>query len=325
VKKVILAVLLVACFVSVAVAADNSVAVGRPDIIASSAPGHGFVNPQAVMAAKELVFATNYGYGYIYVYDTTGKMITEITGLSGPQGLTVDQKGNLYCADTNNSNVLVYKPPYTKSPTTLSDANWYPAGVAVLTIGKNTWVAASNICSAPDCTQGGFTIYKNGKEQTPFQSSSIYRVYFVDFDKKGNLYADGENSSGSVVVGWVPGATKGKTTFDVLTTGNSIEFPGGVQVTSKGDIAIDDQEGYAVYTYKPPVKGSLGSPIATTSLSGASDVVEFALTANNKDLWGGDYGNSAADEWAYTAGGSAVTSFSTEYPIGIAVYPADKP
>jgi len=325
VKKVIFALLLVAFFVSLAVAADDNSASFLGAAV-SPKPGHTWVNVPAVTAAGTLIFTTDPVYGYVYVWDTTGKQIAQITGFSQPQGLAVDGKGDLYIADTNNSQIVELKPPYTKTPIKLADPGYYPAGVAVVTIGKDTYVAASNICSAPNCTQGGFIVYKNGKSKGAFQSSNIYRAYFLDFDKKGNLYADGENSSYSVVVGEVPGAIKNKQTFNLLTYNNTIYFPGGVQVTSKGLIGIDDQEGYAVYTYKPPVKGSLGSPVYTTSLSGVGDAVEFALTANNKDLWISDYSYSKAEEFAYTAGGSPVDSFTAgSYALGVAVYPADKP
>jgi hypothetical protein len=325
VKKTIFAVLLVACFVSVALAADSNSA-ARPDVIPGSPmPSHSFVHVKAMLAAKNLVITSDPVDGNVNIYDPTGKQLAQLTGFSQPQGLATDAKGNLYVVDTNNSRILVYAPPYTKTPTTLSDSGYYPAGVAVYSKGKTTWVAVTNICSAPNCTQGGFIVYKNGKSKGAFQSSSIYRVYFCDFDAKGNLYVDGENSSAGIVVGEIPNAIKNKQTFNVLTTGNSISFPGGVQVTSKGKIAIDDQTGLAVYTYNPPKNGSLGSPIATTPLSGLSDPVEFALTKNNKDLWTGDYPNSTANEFAYPAGGSAVTSWSATYALGIAVVPADKP
>lgn len=324
-KKVIFAVVLVACFVSVAVAADSN-SVARPGVVAGSPmPSHAFVNTRAMAAAGTKIFTADPVDGNVNIYDATGKQLAQLTGFSQPQGLATDAKGNLYVVDTNNSQVLVYAPPYKKAPKKLMDPGYYPAGVAVLTVGKTTYVGVTNICSAPNCTQGGFIVYKNGKSKGAFQSSSMYRAYFCDFDAKGNLYVDGTNSSGSVTVGEIPNAIKGKTTFNVLTTGNSITFPGGVQVSSKGKIAIDDQSGFAIYTYNPPKHGSLGNPIATTSLSGVSDPVEFAFTKDNKDLWTGDYPNSLADEFAYPAGGSAVTSWSATYALGIAVVPPDKP
>jgi NHL repeat len=320
-RKGISAALVVACLISVATAADHpTTSVARPDVIVGPPmPVLQFVRPRAMAAAGEKIFVSDYIDNVVNIYDKTGKQLGQLTGFSEPQGLAINDRGNLYVADTANSRIQVYAPPYTGSPTTLSDSGWYPADVATYIKGKDTWVAASNICSAQSCTQGGFTIYENGVEQTPFQSPSIYRVYFLDFDAKGNLYADGLDSSDSIVVGEIPGATNGQQTFNVLATGNTIEFPGGVQVTSKSKIAIDDQDAYAVYTYDPPVSGSLGSPIATTSLSGASDPVTIDLKHTRKDLWVADVGLSQANEFAYPAGGSPIHSISISNALGAAV------
>jgi hypothetical protein len=331
VKKTIFAVLLVACFVSVSVAADSgarTTSVARPGVV-SPAPTavHPFINVAAIEATSTKIFISDAVNNVVNIYNTSGKQLGQLTGFSQPQGLATDAKGNLYVADTNNSQILIYAPPYKKAPKKLADPGYFPAGVAVLTVGKTTYVGVSNICSAPDCTQGGFIVYKNGKSKGAFQSSSIYRVYFLGFDGKGNLYADGEDSSFAGVYGEVAGAIKNKKTYTVDTTGNSIVFPGGVEVTTKGKIAICDQSGAAIYTYNPPKNGTFGSPIETTPLTGAGDSVTYAFTKNNKDAWTADAANAASYEFAYPAGGSALKTISVSggEPIGAAVVPAEIP
>ena len=327
-KKAIFAVVLVACLVSVAVAADSrATSLARPDVVAGSPiPAHPFINTRAVAAAGTKIFVSDASNNVVDIFNTSGKMIGQLTGFSQPQGLATDLKGNLYVADTNNSQILVFAPPYKKAPKKLADPGFFPAGVAVMTVGSTTYVGVSNICSAPSCGQGGFIVYKNGKSKGAFQSSSINRVYFLDFDLKGNLYADGTNANGAVTVGEIAKATKGGTNFVALTTNNVINFPGGVQVTIKGKIAIDDQTGAAVYTYNPPKNGSLGNPIATTPVTGSSDPVTVALTSNNKDLWTADAGLGQSNEFAYPKGGSILKSITVGgLPIGVALVPADKP
>ena len=322
-KKAIFAVLLVACFVSVAVAANTN-SVLRPDVVA---PGkiavHPFVNVKAIEAAGTKIFVSDAADNVVNIYNTKGKQLAQLTGFSQPQGLATDLKGNLYVADTNNSQILVYAPPYTKAPKKLADPGYYPAGVAVLTIGTTTYVGVSNICSAPSCTQGGFIVYKNGKSKGAFQSSAIYRAYFLGFDAKGNLYASGQDSNFNGVYGEVAGAIKNKQVFTADTIGNSIVFPGGVQVNLKGKIAIDDQSGAAIYTYNPPKGGTFGSPIATTPLTGAGDTVTYAFSSTDKDVWTADAANGVSYEFKYSAGGSPVTTISVGgQPIGVAVVPA---
>jgi hypothetical protein len=328
VKKTVFAVLLAACFVSVAVAADrNSTSVSRPDVVS---PGqtvvHPFVDVAAIQATTTKIFVSDAADNVVNIYNTSGKQLGQLTGFSQPQGLATDVKGKLYVADTNNSQILVYAPPYNKAPKKLADPGYFPAGVSVVTIGTTTYVGVSNICSAPNCTQGGFKLFKNGKAQKAFQSSKIYRVYFLGFDAKGNIYASGQDSNFNVVVGEVAKATSGGKTFKPLTTGNTILFPGGVEVTTKGKIAVDDQSGAAIYTYNPPKNGSLGSPIKTTGLNGSGDAVTFAFTQSNKDLWTADAAFGDSFEFAYPAGGSAVKTISVGgQPIGVAVVPAALP
>jgi hypothetical protein len=261
----------------------------------------------------------------VVVFNTKGKVVATITGFSEPQGLDSDTSGNLYVADTVNSEIKIYKDDYKTLLSTLADSGQYPAGVAY--DDTTGIVAATNIISTSGGA-GSVSFYAKGKK-TPcvtVSNSNFARVYFDAFDASGNLYIDGSNSSGSVVVGEITGACKAKS-IAILTTKNTIEFPGGVQVTPKGDIVIDDQEGLALYTYKPPVKGSLGTPVATTPLTGAEDPVTFAFTKTATDAWTADAALLNANEYLYTKGGSPIKTDTTsfEQPIGVAVTPVETP
>jgi NHL repeat len=328
VKKTFFAVLLAACFVSLAVAADlNPTSVARPGVITGSRIAvHAFVDVKAIQAAATKIFVSDALNNVVDIYNPAGKQLAQLTGFSQPQGLATDLKGNLYVADTNNSQILVFAPPYKKAPKVLADPGYFPAGVAVVTIGKATYVGVTNICSAPNCTQGGFMVFKNGKSKGAFQSSNINRVYFGGFDAKGNFYADGFDVNGNQVFGVVSNATKNKTTYNVDTLGNALSFPGGVEVNSKGKIAIDDQSGAAIYTYNAPKGGTFGTPIATTPLTGASDTVTFTFSSTFKDVWTADAGDEESFEFAYPAGGSPVKTIAVTggEPIGVAVVPSPK-
>ncbi len=129
-KKTILAVLLVACFVSVSVAADSgarTTSVTRPDVVS---PGrivvHPFVDVAAIQATATKIFVSDAANNVVNIYNTKGKQLGQLTGFSQPQGLASDAKGNLYVADTNNSQILVYAPPYKKAPKKLADPGYFP-------------------------------------------------------------------------------------------------------------------------------------------------------------------------------------------------------
>jgi len=328
VRKTVFAVLLSALFISVAVAGDsyrNPTSAARPDVVS---PGpivvYPFVDVGAIQATSTKIFVSDVVDNVVNIYNTSGKQLAQLTGFSEPQGLATDAKGNLYVADTLNSRIQIYAPPYTKKPKTLSDPGQYPCGVSVLNNGE--FVAVTNIIST-SYGAGSVTIYKKNKAGKAISSSSFAKVYFAGFDANGDLYIDGSNSSGDVVVGEIAKATTTGKKIVTLTTRNLIEFPGGIEVTIKGKIAIDDQEAASVYTYNAPKKGSLGSPVNTTALTGSGDPVTFAFTSTNKDLWTADALNVELLEFAYPKGGSALKTIPVMgvEPAGVAVVPAEVP
>jgi len=298
--------------------------VARPGVVsAGTIPVHPFVDSVAIQAASTKIFVSDGASNVVNIYNKTGKLLGQLTGFSEPQGLATDAKGKLYVADTLNSRIQIYAPPYTKAPKTLSDPGQYPAGVAVMNNGQ--FVAVTNIISTSN-GPGSVTLYKNGKAGAPISNSSFARVYFCGFDDNGDLFVDGSNSSGGVEVGEIAKLTKGGKTLNTLTYNGTISFPGGVQVTTGDKIAIDDQLASAVYTYKPPKGGSLGSPIATTPLTGSSDPVTIAFTSTNKDVWTADAGLGSSNEFAYPKGGSPVATISVGgQPIGVAIVPVEQP
>jgi hypothetical protein len=325
VKQVILAVLLVACLVSVAVAADRATSVARPDVVAAGQVAvHAFVNKAEIEATGTKIFISDYNNGTVGIFSASGTQLAQITGLLNPQGLAIDSKNNLYIANTGDSDVLIYAPPYTKVTQTLSDAGQYPVGISVLNDGQ--FIAVSNIFTT-NLGPGSITFYNNGIA-TNITGSTISKAYFCGFDAKGNLYFDGFDTAGNVLLAVIPKLTTGGTTVRTLTSNQAILFPGDVVVTARGKIAIGDQTGLAVYTFNPPVSGSLGTPILTTPLTGSGDPVTFAFTSTDSSLWTADAVNLNSADYKYPAGGSPVRTFSipgASVPIGAAVSPGQIP
>jgi DNA-binding beta-propeller fold protein YncE len=271
---------------------------------------HSFIDLTAIQASGTKVFISDSSNNVVNIYNTSGKQVGQLAGFNGPGGLATDGKGNLYVVDTGNSRIQIYAPPYNKKPKTLSDPSQYPTGVSVLNDGQ--FVAVTNI-------SGSVILYKNGKAGPPISAG---RLYFCAFDARGDLFFDGENSNGNFEISEIANLTKGGKTLKTLAYNGTILFPGGIQVTSDGKIAIDDQEAASIYTFDPPENGSLGSPIATTPLTGSSDPVTFVFTKNNKELWDVDAGLAHVDEFAYPAGGDALKSIPVA-GSGVAVVPAE--
>jgi hypothetical protein len=285
----------------------------------------GFVNVAGVNALHgNQTIISEIAYNTVSVYGRNGQLNALLTiGLSEPQGLATDAAENLYVANTLKSNIFVYPKPYTSSKLTLNDANQYPSGVAVSQTGIVGVTNNQSVAGGP----GSVTFYAKGSTVAcaTVSDPNWSRVYFGAFDASGTLYIDGQNSTGHTLVGDVSGGCSA-TSITTLSVGNTIQFPGGVQVLS-GNILIDDQMVPAVYTYGPPSGGSLGSPIATTMLMTGTDPVTIAMMKDGLSLWAAsNIGQAGGFKYTYP-GGQFIKSITDGFiiTIGIAVNPAAKP
>jgi len=263
-----------------------------------------------------VTYISDYGANVVYVYDynkKTGAFGSSVgstsSGLSGPQGMCSSKKGQVYVANTNDSNLLGYKAPSTTSNVTLSDPGYFPAGCSV---SKKGDVAASNICNAPYCSQGGsVSIYKGGTgTPTVVTCPNLVRDYFDAYDTAGNIWVDGEGSSYGFALCEIKAGSSSGTAISLNV---SPAFPGGVQVSGK-DITVLDQDSSTIDQYT--ISGTTGTEVGTVTLSGASFPVgdwiakKFVLTANA--------GGANATSFAYPGGGAAVSTLSGfSEPIGI--------
>jgi hypothetical protein len=288
-------------------------------------PRKGFVNVAGVNALHgNQTIISEIAFNTVSVYGRNGQLNALLTiGLSEPQGLATDAAENLYVANTLKSNIFVYAKPYTSPRLTLNDANQLPSGVAVSQTGI---VGVTNIQSVAGGA-GSVSFYAKGSTVpcATVSDPNWSRVYFDAFDASGRLFIDGQNSGGGTLVGEVSGGCSA-TSITTLTVGNTIQFPGGVQVLS-GNILIDDQMVPAIYTYAPPSGGSLGSPTATTMLMTGTDPVTFAMKLSGDDLWAAsNIGQAGGYKYTYP-GGQFLKSITDGFiiTIGIAVNPAAKP
>jgi hypothetical protein len=184
---------------------ENSVALpqARHEVRGDTKPTP-FVNvPGIESSGRNLLALSDRSADDVFILGARGFYAMLTTGLSQPQGLAFDTTGTLYIANTNDSQVLEYRKPYTRKSATLSDSGQYPAGVAVASDGA---VGVTNIISTAG-GPGSVSVYAKGAT-TPcatVSNSSFARVYFDAFDNSGNLYVDGTDASEHFVVGEVTG------------------------------------------------------------------------------------------------------------------------
>lgn len=268
-------------------------------------------------AGKGSVYVSDYGNSVLYGFPAAGgsPTWTVSSGISGPQGMSSTKK-NVYVANTNNSQVLVYAPPATSPSLTINDSGEYPAGVSV---NKNgSVIAVSNICNAPSCGPGNVELYDgSGNLTKTITCPNLSRYYFVGINKGGDLAVDGQDSNGNPQADFIKSGSSSCTALSL-----SLSFPGGIEFTSKGDIAVDDQLANTVTTWAAP---NFNTIVSTTTMSGISDPVTFAFTKKDAGLVTGNAGSGTATLFAYPAGGSPTVTYSGMVePIGVAVQPPAK-
>ena len=238
--------------------------------------------------------------------------------------MATDIKGDLYVADLGNSRVQIYAAGLNGKPTTLNGPGQFPTDVD--SFANGAYVAVVNLVTT-SYGPGSVTIYTQGVAGAPITDPSVNQMNFAAFDGHGNLYVDGSTHTAGFI-GEIAGATNGGTKLTMLTTANRIAAPGGIQVTNSGRIAILDQGSNVIYTYNPPVGGSLGVPVAVTKLGGQYASIPFVFTKDMKHVYTTNYNDdNLVLEYAYPAGGKAVSYFYSEgsFPYAVAVIPTQLP
>ena len=287
---------------------------------------HPFVNHRFFsVGVPSTIAVSDFINSDINVYDDSGTLQATLTsGLANPQGMATDRMGNLYVANSGEQNILIWAAGFGGPPIAIADPDGVPSDVDVRDNGA--FLGVTNILD--DNGGASVTFYRNGNRVGNVTDPAFEMVYFGAFDKTGNFYFNGFNTSGEVFVAVIAHATTGGRTVQYLTTDNTIGFPGGVQVNNDGTISIGNQAGLAIYTYNPPSGGSLGAPISTTVLGSSVDPVTFAFKIHNHNLYTADVGTLSANEFAYPAGGNpenVITISGATQPIGIAITPAQMP
>jgi len=274
--------------------------------------------------------------GTVQAYTSAGTLTAKITGLFAPEGLAADGAGDIYVANTGASNIVVYKDDYKTHILTLNDPNEYPTGVDVddaagLAGVTNIFTTSNGPGSVSFYATADAHVIRDdykyiSKPCVTVTNGRWAKIFFGSFDRSANFYIDGTDASGAVLVGVVTGGCKAKTII-TLGTGNALQFPGAVRVSTTGQIAVEDQKLATVYTYAPKLSGSLGNPVSSTALKGAEDPVTFSFTKGDKGLWVADASRGDVFDVTYPAGDSGPQKpiAGLKEPIGVVVTPVATP
>jgi hypothetical protein len=190
---------------------------------------------------------------------------------------------------------------------TLSVATGQPSSCAMDTSGD---LAVGNLAN------GQVVIFKNATGTGTVYNTSLTSEYFDGYDPKGNLFADGFDSSGFELIE----LAKGSSAFRQVTTSNNVGFPGSVQWDGTY-LTVTDQSNNDIYRYT--VSGDKATLQNTISLSGASDCAQNWI--GKGVVFCADADNGQGEVFKYPAGGSAIAILGNgSFPLPLGVVAAKR-
>ncbi|MGB8908317.1 MAG: hypothetical protein WCC84_06180 [Candidatus Cybelea sp.] len=271
---------------------------------------------------------------FIYTYKHGHKLVGELTGFFNPEGLCVDNTGNVYV--TNDTSDGVHQiTEYAHGATTpirnLIDSNGRANGCSV--DPKTGDLAVADFWGATEQI-GNVEVYRHASgTPTAYSNPNIWYYYYCAYDGNGNLFVDGETQGSVFGLGEL--AKRGNT-LAFINVDETIYLPGGVQWDGKylavGDqVAVKHNFTSTIYTFS--ISGSVATTVNTMVLTGSSEVSQFWLPRVDSgpkhryatQLIGPNQNGNDTLIWNYPSGGNPIESISGENdPIGATLSLAKK-
>lgn len=286
-----------------------------PGLSASAAHGSSWMDPGA--KSGDLLYVSDTESSYVYVFSyPKGKLVGTLMDFADPAGECIDKKGDVFIANTGESDILEYTHGGTSPLATLDDSGYFPTGCSVDPTTGN--LAVTNFTTTGS-GQGDVVIYAHakGNPKGNYTDSAIFEMFLCGYDASGNLFLDGLSHGSAFAFAEL---RKGGAALTNVTLDQSIGLPGAVQWDGKY-VAVGDQATNTIYQFS--ISGKRGKKMGSTVLGGAAEVFQFWI--DGSQVIGPD--SSAADVkvWDYPAGGKAIKTLTGVYvPLGAAVSPATK-
>jgi hypothetical protein len=266
--------------------------------------------------SMKLLYVSDIGDEGVDVFSYADKkQVGHLSGFNEPNGLCADRTGDVFVSDTYNSRVVEYAHGSTKSIDVFEDPNNYPMGCAIDRTTGNLAVTNYNYLAT-----GSIAIYKEARGK-PTLYTGLWITYFCTYDNVGNLFIDGFNTLGAVVLGELK---KGGTTLTTIPLNVRAGWAGGLEWDGK-HLALGDQlankfesEPYPNVIYRLSIQNGMADVVSTTPLASAGDVIQFWF--QGRSVIGPDASNEDVGFWKYPSGGNPKSLIRGLYePVGTTV------
>jgi hypothetical protein len=263
-----------------------------------------WMNPGA--KGQELLYVSDTERNAVFVYGaSSNRLVGTLTQFAEPLGECVDAKNDVWIVDSNG--LTEYAHGGTSpigSISTYYEFGSHPYSCAIDPTTGDIAISVINRYKGSD--SGLVLICTSDTSCVPYEVQTRVHVYFVSYDKNGNLYADGLKKDKPIF--WMAMRPAGGSFQKFTIKGASISAPGGL-VNAEGvfSVGAPGPSGKSVI-YQVAADGTV---TGTTQLSRANGCNQFAIRGNVKltSVTCPNYIGGNLTKYAYPAGGNPVVTF----------------
>ncbi len=228
--------------------------------------GTSWMLPEA--KSENLLYVADYGSG-VLIYSYRPARIKLVGYLSAPQlasGECVDNTQNVFVTSSEDE-IFEYAHGGTSPIAILTDPVATPINCSI-----DSTTGSLAVVGYPDLHEPyGAEIYRKGRGKPTFYADGSFGDYECGYDDRGNLFIDGYVYSGRLNFAELP---KGSGTFKNITLNQTFRAAGGIQWDGE-HVAVGDL--YAAVIYQFDIRGSRGTEVGSTPLSGSGTVWQFFI------------------------------------------------
>jgi DNA-binding beta-propeller fold protein YncE len=275
----------------------------------------GWLLPE-VWHAKQLIDVAVQGTNNVRILNRKGREIGSLSAkLGNPTGLCLDANNDLYVTNANGGAIVVFPSRSARPKRTLKDSLGIPVDCSVQ--GDGTLYVMNEVTIGSSSTgPGGVAVYRP-RHRTPSRYITIPNCgncIALALDSANDLYVSYNDLSGVGHVGFIKAHTS-----QVVDTGITLGFAGGIKVDSAGDIVVVDQKAAVIGIYEPV------SYTLLRTITEQNDPYGIAFNSQGSRLFVSDVGNVTVDKFDYATGAElaswTLAGAPNEYPLGVAVIP----
>jgi len=264
-----------------------------------------------------LIYISDRGTNEVYAYSYKTKVLVgTLTGFNNPDGLCVDNAGDVFITEYDAADIIEYAHGGTTPIATLSDAGEKPMGCSI--DAKTGNLAVTNFQDTSHGS-GNVAIYQAASgTPTIYADPSIYNYLYCVYDGKGNLYVDGKTYNGLDSFAELP---RNSATFTDITLNATINYAEDIQ-WKHGELVVGNTyQNNQIYWFK--IKNGIGTEVGyPAALTHGYGVLQFWI--GGKVLIGALPAYPNVSFWNYPAGGLPIYDIafgSGSYPVGVTVSP----